>query len=68
MCYFLMYKKCGDVPLGTAAHMGHIKVVERLLQAKANVNSQNKVLISQNNSVYYVLLHSGVALLSTWPH
>ena len=35
--------KFGNVPLGIAAQMGHIKVIERLLQAKANVNSQNKV-------------------------
>ena len=38
--------KFGNVPLGIAAQMGHIKVIERLLQAKANINSQNKVYYS----------------------
>ena len=30
--------------------MGHIKVVQRLLQAKANINSQNKVVTSLKKS------------------
>ena len=37
------YVKMGDVPLGIAAQMGHVQTVERLLQAKANINHQNKV-------------------------
>ena len=35
--------KSGDVPLGIAAVMGHVQTVERLLQAKANMNHYNKV-------------------------
>lgn len=37
------YVKVGDVPLGIAAQMGHVQTVERLLQAKANINYQNEV-------------------------
>ena len=37
------YLKSGDVPLGIAAGTGHVLTVERLLQAKTNINYQNKV-------------------------
>jgi ankyrin repeat protein len=40
---------CGDVPLGIAIRMGHIKTVERLLKANADVNYQNK---AGNTPVY----------------
>ena len=33
----------GAVPLGIAAQKGHTQTVQRLLQARANVNHQNKV-------------------------
>ena len=34
----------GDVPLGVAALKGHTQTVERLFEAGANVNHQNKVM------------------------
>ena len=36
----------GAVPLGIAAKKGHTQTVQKLLKARANVNHQNKVMIS----------------------
>ena len=41
--YTLM--QLGNVPLGIAAGRGYTKIVQRLLEAGANVNYQNKVKI-----------------------
>ena len=42
----LLYKfmKYGSVPLGIAAQNGHTETVQRLLEAGANPNQQNKVI------------------------
>ena len=69
--YILLTFKSGDVPLGIAARMGDAHTVERLLQAKANINYQNKVIIYKmyNHCCYHPeLVYRMVALLSTWPH
>lgn len=34
----------GDVPLGIATQEGHIQIVQKLLEAKANVNQENEVM------------------------
>ena len=47
------FVKSGDVPLGIAAQMGHVQTVERLLQAKAIVNYQNKVIQSPDAKERY---------------
>ena len=68
MSNFSSLKQSGDVPLGIAAHNGHGRTVDRLLQAKANVNHRNKVmtvhsLTTTAVTIPKILLHGLVALI-----
>ena len=46
MLFHNTHLQTGYVPLVAAAEKGHTQTVERLLEARANVNHQNKVMAS----------------------
>ena len=54
-CWFT-HTQYGSVPLGIAANKGHTQTVQRLLEARANVNQQNKVICMAPDSYVKVLV------------
>ena len=50
----MSHTQYGDVPLEIAARQGHIQTVQRLLEARADVNQQNKVM----TIIYLLFLHN----------
>ena len=49
------HPQAGDVPLGKTADKGHLQIMQKLLNAGANVNHQNKVMT----------IHSSFVMLNT---
>ena len=71
----LLSHQFGSVPLGIAADRGHTETVQRLLEAGANVNHQNKVCVlvvytysifihTYLPSLYFVYFHSLLVMMT----
>ena len=60
----LLSHQFGFVPLEIAAEHGHTETVQRLLEAGANINHQNKVCVFGCLHLQYTLIHTYLSSLS----